>query len=618
MRLSSSLTSEIPTYITGLIGLTLAFGGLGFVLFFSLVENVPPLRSSEYFGMAIAFGLAIVIVCVGALSFLAIPLTRISISIALLSGTAISFVWLLRKRNRRSYQAGTTDSNVGDRWSSSRNLEPIETLLPICLFFVLLVMRLIQIRNVFVPTWHEGLTHASLLQEFASKSAIPSNSIDPFGFYAIAFAVNSFWRLSPPQTILLVGQWLSGVCGLTFYLIAGRYIRNVYAAGLSFVIYSCTFLFPTQLVSWGHYPYLLGLVLLPPAILTSQDWINDHRANFLVPFVFVTSLGLTHYGLLLVWFSYILVFLIKDIAFRTNFLSTALRQHRITLIRSLVLILSTAIVIFAKLFGYSIVHHSPLRIGFDPSLGLGSAYVYRLFRAHDGFFLILWMIWVLWSVVRQRKLLYITFFWPLTALILIWIQYQAVKSPILTYIDLIVFLSIPLALSMGLLAQKLVQLLIKADSSSTQPLSRYRLKSHLSILLIIAMLVGLFSSPLSTDQSTSLVTDEDMLAMQWISTSTPRDSGFLIRTVSGSDNTLIPSDAGGWITFLTGRRTIIPGMGELYDICNFALEHNVNYVYFGKQRGKDPFDLRLSDLDLDSYTVVYGAPSVEIVSLRCP
>ncbi len=50
------MTSEIPTYITGLIGLTMAFGGLGFVLIFSLLENVPPLRSFEYFGTAIAFG----------------------------------------------------------------------------------------------------------------------------------------------------------------------------------------------------------------------------------------------------------------------------------------------------------------------------------------------------------------------------------------------------------------------------------------------------------------------------------------------------------------------------------------------------------------------------------
>ncbi len=597
---------------------TIAFGGLGFIFFFSSVENSPVRRSFEYFGMAIAFGLAIVILFVGALSFLGIPLTRFSLSIALLSGCAISLGWLLKKRNRGSHPAGTIEPNIESRPSSSRDLEPIEILLPISLFFILLVLRLIQIRDVFVPTWHEGLIHASLLQEFASKSAIPSDRIDPFGFYAIAIAVNSFWHLPPPQTILVLGQWLSGVCGLTFYLFARRYLHNLYAAGLSFVIYSCTLLFPTQLVSWGHYPYLLGLVLLPPALLTSQDWITGHKNNFWVPFVFVTSLGFTHYGSLLVWFSYVLVFLINEFVFKKNFHSITLSEHKTIFSASLVLTLSAAIVIFAKLFGYSIFHHNPLRISYDPSLGLGSPYVYRFFRSHDGFFLLLWLIWVLWSLIRQRRFLHITLFWPLMALILIWIQYKLVKSPILTYIDLIVFLSMPLALAIGLLAQKLVQLLIKLESSSTQLVSRHRLKNHLSIMLIIAMLVGIFSSPLSIDQSTTLVTDEDMLAMQWISASTPRDSGFLIRTMSGTGNTLIPSDAGGWITFLTGRRTIIPEMGELYDICDFALKYNVNYVYFGKQRGKDPFDLRLSDLNLDSYTVVYGSPSVEIVSLRCP
>jgi len=600
-----------------MIELTVAFGGLGFVLILSSVGNVPPLRSFEYFGMSIAFGLAIVVCFIWGLSFLDFPLTRINLSIALLSGVAVSLGWLLKTRNRGSYLAGTIESNVEPKQLTSKRLQPIEILLPISLFFILLVLRLIQIRNVFVPTWHEGLIHASRLQEFANQSAIPFDRLDPFGFYAIALVINSVWRLPPPQAILLLGQWLSAVCGLIFYFFVRRYVRNVYAAGLSLVIYSCTLLFPTQLISWGHYPYLLGLVLLPPAILSSQDWISGHKTNFWVPFIFVAALGLTHYGSLLVWFSYILVFIIKETVFGKRSGPIPLREPKTILIHSVLLILSTAIVIFSRSFGYSIVHHNPLRISFDPSLGLGSPYVYRLFRAHDGFFLILWIIWVLWSVARQRKLLYITLFWPLTALILIWIQYQVAKSLVLTYIDLIVFLAIPLALSIGLLAQKLMQLLIKLDSSSTQPLSRHRLKGHLSILLILAMVVGIFSGPLSIDQSTTLVTDEDILAMQWTRTSTAKDSGFLIRTISGSDSTLIPSDGGGWITFLTGRRTIIPEMGELYDVCDFALEHNVNYVYFGKQRGKDPFDLRLSDLNLDSYTVVYGTPSVEIVSLRC-
>lgn len=193
-----------------------------------------------------------------------------------------------------------------------------------------------------------------------------------------------------------------------------------------------------------------------------------------------------------------------------------------------------------------------------------------------------------------------------------------IGSPIPTYVDLIVFLSIPLALSIGLLAQKLSLLIIKLDSSSAQPLLRHQLKSHVSILLMIAILVGIFSSPLSIDQTTALFTNEDMLAMRWISDNTSKEAGFLIRTTSGYNTALIPSDGGGWITFLTGRRIIIPEMGDLYDICDFALAHDVNYAYFGRQRGKDRFDLRVSDLNADNYTVVYGSPSVEIVSLRCP
>jgi hypothetical protein len=214
--------------------------------------------------------------------------------------------------------------------------------------------------------------------------------------------------------------------------------------------------------------------------------------------------------------------------------------------------------------------------------------------------------------------LHITLLWPLTVWILGSIQHQLIGHAILTNTDLIVFLSIPLAFSIGLLAEKLSVLLIRLESSQGQPLFRNRLKNHLSILLIVAMLVAIGSTPLSIDQTTALFTDEDMLAMKWISTNTSKGAGFLIRTTSAADNTLVPSDGGGWIGFLTGRRTIVPEVGELYDICDFALEHGVDYVYFGKKRSNDIFDLRIADLNADTYTVVYGTPSVEIVSLQCP
>ncbi|HEX5942111.1 MAG TPA: hypothetical protein VFY66_07525, partial [Anaerolineales bacterium] len=206
----------------------------------------------------------------------------------------------------------------------------------------------------------------------------------------------------------------------------------------------------------------------------------------------------------------------------------------------------------------------------------------------------------------------------LAILFFTWLQYEVTKSSIFTYTDLILFLCLPLALCIGLLARQVFTLLMKMDALDHRPLSRRLIQSRLSIILIICTGLGIARSPLSMDQRRVLFTGDDVLAMQWISTSTPKDSGFLIRNTTLNSNTLVPSDGGGWIPLLTGRRTIIPQTGELSDICGFAGDHGVNYMYFGRQTGDEGFDLRLSDLDEATYEIVYGSQSVEIAALRCP
>jgi len=608
--LSLDLLPEPYIRVAVMISLTAAFGGLGFLFIVSFLENTIPMLPIEYFCRALAIGIALATLFVSGLNFFGIPLTKNNLSIAILGGCGVCLLRLLHKR-----------SKISMKWSLSRCHPLAENLIPMSLFFVLLFLRLIQIRDVFVPNWVDGLIHTSLLQEFSLKSAIPFDHMYQVGFHAITLVVHFFWGLTLSQTILLSGQWLSVVCGLSFYIFARRYLHNAYAAGLSFVAHSFVLLFPSLLISWSHYPYLLGLALLPPAILTSQDWINGRKSSFLEAFVFVISLGLTHYGLLLVWFSFIVVYLIYRIAFEKELRWEALGARKWVFFRPLILIFPALIVILSNpldSWHQDIVQKNMLSQMYHPDLGFGTQYVWKLFRAHDYIFIFLCVFWVLWSFVWKRKLLYITLVWPLTIWFLTWIQYQMIEDPILTYVNLIVFLSIPLSLSLGLLAQYVLWLLIKLDASDTQPLFRHRRKSRLSISLSIAMLVGVCVSPLSMDQKTALFTNEDMLAMRWISDHTAKDSGFLIRTISWDNNSLIPSDGGGWIPFLTGRRTIIPQTGELYDICRFAADHDVNYLYFGKQRGDDGFDLRLSDLDINGYVVVYGTPLVEIVSLRCP
>lgn len=603
------MLSEVLIRFAVMISFMITIGGLGFIFIASFFGSAKPLRFVEYFGLAMAAGPALVIFLIGTLTLLNAPLTPLNLSIALLVGCGLSLIRLLNQK---------------PKIRSRRSLLPYqnltENILPLGLFFTLIVIRLVQTRDVFVPNGYDGLLHTTLLQKSAETSSISSYNFFQIGFPALALVVNFFWKLTPAETILLIGQWLSAVCGLSFYLFARRYVKNVYAAGLSFVVYAFLLFFPSALAAWGQYSFLLGLTFLPLAILTSMDWIT-RKSNIWPAMLLALSLALTHLGLLLFWSSFIAAYIVKQITLRKPVRSETIPDSQEVFLRPLLLISPVVIVGISRAL-HPLQHYflqsniqSPMP---ETDLGFGTTYLLRLFLTHDSLFIFLGLSWILWSLIWKRKLLYVTLFWPLAIWFFIWLQYEVLRSPIFTYTSLIIFLCLPLALCIGLLARQLITLLKLTGSLDREPLSGRLTASRFSIILIISTLVGIFHTPLTMDQRRILFTHEDLLAMQWISANTAEDSSFLIRNTTHSNNALIASDGGGWIPLLTGRRTVIPQTGELYDICVFAAEHGVNYMYFGKQTGQEGFDLRLSDLEDTTYEVVYGSQAVEIAALRCP
>lgn len=606
---SLDLLPDLYLRLAVMISLTAAFGGLGFLFMVSFSGSSTSILTVEYFGRVLLLGIALVILFVSGLNFLRIPITKLTLSIVILSFCGASSLRLFNIKPKIHFQA-----------SFSKLRYRTDILIPISLFLLLLFWRVVQIKDVFVPNWYDGLIHTYLLEEFSLKSNVPFDHLYHIGFHAITLVVHFFWKLNFQETVLLSGQWLSVVCGISFYIIARRYIRDPFASGFSLVVFLFILLFPSLLISWGHYPYLLGFALLPPAVLTSQDWINNRKSTILEPLIFVISLSLIQYGLLLIWFSFILVYLINQIIFKEKFRKKVLGNNKGVFLRPFYFLFPVSMIILPNTFHspyLEMIQSNMLSRFYITDFGFSTQYVLRLFRTHDSFFIYLWIFWLFWSLIWSRRLLYVTMFWPLATWLIVWIQYQVLENPILTYVNLIVFLSIPISISIGLLARQMLWVLIKLDASNSLPGSKHRMKSRLLILVTIAMLAGIFTSPLSIDQRTALFTDEDLPAMRWIIDHTAKDSGFLIRSVSWGNDGLIPSDGGGWIPLLTGRRAIIPEKGELYDICQFAADHDVQYLYFGKERGSDQFDLRLSDPEIDTYVLVYGSKTVEIVSLRC-
>lgn len=603
------MLSEFLIRFAVMISFILVIGGLGFIFIASFFRSTKPLRPVEYLGLSMAVGMALIIFLVGLLTLLHVPLTPLNLTVVLLGCCGVSLLRLL-----------TQKPEIRVRRSLLRHQDLAENILPLGLFLALIVIRLVQNWDVFVPNGYDGLIHTTLLQQSAETGSISSYSIFQIGFPALSLVVHSLWKLTPAETILMTGQWLSAVCGLSFYLFARRYINNVYAAGLSFVIYAFLLMFPSTLAAWGQYSFLLGMTLLPLANLTSMDWITRKSSSW-TAMLLALSLALTHLASLLFWSLLIAVYAGYRIALRKPVRSETLSDSQEFFLRPLLLI--SPVVIFTlsraihSLQNYFLQSNrlSPVP---ETDFGFGITYLLRLFKTHDSFFIVLGLSWILWSLVWKRRSLYVTLFWPLAIWFFIWLQYEVLRSPIFSYDDLIVFLCLPLALCIGLLARQMVTMLKKMGSLDHRPLSGRQAMSRLSIILALSTLVGLSNTPLSLDQKKIMFTDDDLLAMQWINANTARDAGFLIRNTTQSNNALIPSDGGGWIPLLTGRRTVIPQTGELYDICVFAAEHGVNYMYFGKQTGDEGFDLRLSDLEDTTYKVVYGSRAVEITALRCP
>jgi hypothetical protein len=597
---------ELLTRLAAMTAFTIVVGMTGFIFIISIFDSNRLPKSYGSFGMAISAGLILIILPVIGIGALGIPITKTSLSMAFISIYAAAFFRLLGKiSDVRKYLL-----ILVQRKSS-------EYLLPVLLFIISLILRAIQIRGVLVPNGFDGLSHAYLLQRFVTTAEIPLDNIYHIGFHTIALAAYYFGGFSIPETILILGQWLSAASGLTFYYLTLRYTRSTYTAGISYIVYSFFLMLPSYLTFWGRYPFLLGLTLLPFTILTSLNWITNHKSNYSVAAMFVIALGLTHYGSLLIWFSSIITHLIGRLVFERKDHPGIFEQTGEVFTRSALLFLPLAIVILPKtinLINHPVILDNLMSRVKDVDFGFDAQYLLELLYPHDFVFFFIWLACLPWLFFRKRKLLLMTLLWPLATWSLIWAQYKLMGFSISSYVNLIVFFSIPLALAFGFFVQGLLLYLKHINPLNSIHNIKYLQKGFFSILLII----GLLSGPHSIDREKSLFANEDALAMNWIGKNTQKNSGFLIRTIIWSNKTVIPSDGGGWINLLTGRRIIIPNIGELYDVCDFSKRNGVNYIYFGKKQQNETFDLRLDELARGNYTIVYKNQSVIIISLTCP
>jgi hypothetical protein len=211
-----------------------------------------------------------------ALGFFVLALFRISfandsfpivlVSLLLILGAGIMRL-LLRKKN----YAGPYDPL---RWKES---------LVVCLLLVLATTtRMIQINDLIVPSGIGSQFHENAIEQIRQAGALPLDSIYHLGFHSNAFLVSQLTHTPIPEAILVYGQWLSIVSGLSLYLLARMFFKNWIYAVTALALYWFVSPIPAYLINIGRYPFLQGLTLLPWAIDLTWNYLKKGSSNAVI------------------------------------------------------------------------------------------------------------------------------------------------------------------------------------------------------------------------------------------------------------------------------------------------------------------------------------------------
>lgn len=513
------------------------------------------------------------------------------------------------------------------------------------LFILAVITRLLQVENLFVPNWTDGLAHQNALNALFTSGVVPINQIYHIGFYLNTFFAQSLLRLDSPEATLIFGQWLSVASGMTFYLLAQKFFGNKLVPLICLAFYWFLSPFPSYLISWGRYPILLGMTLLPATIIFSIKWIETKKINnFFLASLFAVSLLLAHYSIFVIWgisvFSYMIFQKIQNRSEYSDNKLHALSTYKLIAQIGLLLLL-LGLFFYPKvktILSFSVICHdtfpyldvcirqiaSSSHIFGIPTANLNgpllSTYgniinvmnqAKRIITDADAkymFYLTLkqggGMIWLCGTLGMafmfrtNRKLFYGIVGWFMLLILFSVIQTLLLAVAVPNVTNIIIFFSIPLTLLCG----SALQYFLETKEYTA------RLRNVILGALIGLILLGAYGSIGTVNPATTLFNREDQEAVAWIDQNTNVNDTILINSFYWG-SWYMPSDGGGWVSSLTGRNTVFPSsQQEFADIQGLIDTNKVSYVYLGHGYG----ELQTSMFEKSNFKIVYQRDGISI------
>ncbi|HOZ38050.1 MAG TPA: hypothetical protein PLH64_04785 [Anaerolineaceae bacterium] len=432
---------------------------------------------------------------------------------------------------------------------------------------VALVWRFWQARDLLLPNWVDSQHHVLIIRKMIEFGGLPS-TLEPylpgpfyyhFGFHAVGALFSVLSGLDPAASVLMLGQVINACVGLAVYALAKQLSKDWRIGLLAALFVTFATKMPGYYLTWGRYTLLIGVMILPVAIAEAIHAWENHDKWWKLSGLSLLTAGtlLSHYFTAFLLAIYLVVFGIDWIV-GAFIKKKAELQAFLTLFTPVFLGLLFSARWYIRVIRYSAdfinktFRLSSRKIILDQSqldylryiLGPTPAYFLVLLTIVGlvlGLFRPKWRPFAIWSFML------ILFTLPLGFEIL------SFRSD---HFGLILFLIISL--------MSAICLIWLYDQLSQKLRMGKLIQIFFFVIILVFVCWGAYTNMDAINDSTLLIAEDDIAALDWIDTHTPMDARFFVNTTSWGYGLYRSRDGGGWILPNTGRWSLSPTIFYAY------------------------------------------------------
>lgn len=479
-----------------------------------------------------------------------------------------------------------------------------------------LLARAAQASGLYVPNWIDGLVHQRSLDKILETGSQPTSQIYHAGFYSHVVLTSILTGSSTPEAMLVCGQLFNALGGLTFLVLASRFLSSRFALLISAAAYWFLAPFPSYLLTWSRFPLVLGLLLLPSLITYSKDILRTAKWQLVFPITLIfTGMLLIHYGTAIIFLTFVAACLLVDSEARSG-LTRLGKTFGWRLLPILIGLLLPALLALGpklvRFFFDETSRQSVVALSQEAASQIDTLHILKLTAQNGGI-----LVWIMATVGifialgYARKSMFLLLSWYLLLALTTWVQLQVWGIAVSSYTNLIISTSIPLSILAGFSAETLF--------APTRGLMSLFEKIHLKPYflatpgLLVIILAGSYSQWGTVNPISVLFNERDSKATQWIRENTPARALILVDSFRWGQ-TYWPSDGGGWLKPLTGRQFIYArSEKDISNIDALITSQKVQFIYLGQGYGELT---KRHFLENSNYSIIYNVQGISIFAVK--